>query len=96
MLPGFSADNLLPGMMRSISRCNPLRRLKPNVMETVRALSQPERFILVIVELGMQEAARRYGVDLKVLEAGATASWLPSKHKSTSVNSGAQGHFARK
>ena len=39
-------------------------------METVRALSQPERFILVIVELWYAGAARRYGVDLKVLEAG--------------------------
>ncbi len=70
MLSAFSADNLLRCMMRSITRCKPLRRLKPNAHETVRALSQPERFILVIVELWMQEAARRYGVDLKVLEAG--------------------------
>ncbi len=82
-------------MMRSITRCKPLRRLKQTRMETVRALSQPERFILVILNYGMQEAARRYGVDLKVLEQAATASWLPSKHKSTSVNSGRRGHFAR-
>ncbi len=82
-------------MMRSITRCKPLRRLNQTRMETVRALSQPERFILVTLNYGMQEAARRYGVDLKVLRQAATASWLPSKHKSTSVNRGRRGHFAR-
>ncbi len=51
MLSAFSADNLLRWLMRSITRYKPLRRLKPNVHGTVRALSQPERFILVIVEL---------------------------------------------
>ncbi len=53
-------------------------------METVRALSQPERFIWLSLNYGMQEAARRYGVDLKCWRQAATASWLRSKHKSTS------------
>lgn len=59
-------------MMRSISRCKPLRRLESQTrMETRWALypSLKDSYWLSL-NYGMQEAARRYGVDLKVLEAG--------------------------
>lgn len=39
-------------------------------METVRALSSLKDSYWLSLNYGMQEAARRYGVDLKVLEAG--------------------------
>lgn len=58
-------------MMRSISRCKPLRRLKAKRAWKLCALypSLKDSYWLSL-NYGMQEAARRYGVDLKVLEAG--------------------------
>ncbi|MFR4486774.1 MAG: hypothetical protein ACLT78_06835 [Escherichia coli] len=51
MLPAFSADNLLRWHDAQHYTVQASMPLKAKRMETVRALSQPERFILVIVEL---------------------------------------------
>ncbi|XPE49800.1 hypothetical protein ACNKHL_05925 [Shigella flexneri] len=67
MLPAFSADNLLrwhDAQHFTVQASTPLKAKR--AWKLCGALSQPERFILVIVNYGMQEAARRYGVDLKV------------------------------
>ena len=71
MLPGFSADNLLRWHDAQHFSVQPSTPLKAKRAWKLCALypSLKDSYWLSL-NYGMQEAARRYGVDLKVLEAG--------------------------
>ncbi len=71
MLPGFSADNLLRWHDAQHFSVQPSTPLKAKRSWKLCALypSLKDSYWLSL-NYGMQEAARRYGVDLKVLEAG--------------------------
>ncbi len=85
------------GMMRSISRCKPLCRLKAKRAWKLCALypSLKDSYWLSL-NYGMQEAARRYGVDLKVLEAGGYSQLATQQAQIDQCKQwGRRGHFTR-
>ena len=89
MLSAFSADNLLrwhDAQHYTVQASTPLKAKRAWKLCALYPSLKDSYWLSL--NYGMQEAARRYGVDLKVLEAGGY-----SQYKSTSVNSGAQRPF---
>lgn len=71
MLPGFSADNLLrwhDAQHFSVQASTPLKAKRAWKLCALYPSLKDSYWLSL--NYGMQEAARRYGVDLKVLEAG--------------------------